>query len=147
MSRVRKLFAFATRRRLATAASIGLILAICFILYSGSGRKGTLILECPNDTFAVEVFAENPANVWDTLFERDKRPEMCYWQAPPEGLGKGRCVFFCQAEPGRWKVRLRPGIYTVATHKYSLCGFWGGSDFQRIEIKAGEDLTCAISGQ
>lgn len=45
---------------------------------------------------------------------------------------------------GTYEIVLPPGLYFVATHRVSPCGYWGGDSYQSIEVKEGERTACAI---
>ena len=134
-----------TFRRIAAATLIAtaLLALITGLPWQAEARgKGTLLIECPDDSLAVEVFSEK-----HDLLTRDDRPKFQSWGLPPPGTCAGRCVFFRKAEPGRWEVFLAPGTYTVATHRASPCGFWGGDTYRTVEVTTGDHLALTLTSR
>ena len=136
------------RLAVATLAVTALAAVVAGIAWQAdSSRRGTLVLECPDDSLAVEVYSEGATRGIGDLLSRDQRPEWRFWGAPPPRACTGRCVFFRQSERGRWEIRLAPGTYTVATHRKSPCGFYGGDHYRTIEVGTGEQIVIELPPQ
>jgi hypothetical protein len=124
---------------------IGLTAGVYLLWRAEENRKGTLTLDCPEDSFAVEICADRPLTKWELLTGSDARPEFWSWgQGSPE-MRSRRCVWFREVERRAVDIKLPPGRYILGAHRKSPCGHYGGDTFKTVEIGEGGAVVVTIA--
>jgi hypothetical protein len=129
-----------TSRKWSVAAPVvvlGLAAGATLLWWVEDNRNGTLTLDCPDDSFAIEIRTDRPPTKWETISGSDVSPQLSDWGGPTLEMRSRRCVWFREVERCTVDIKLPPGEYTICAHRKSPCGHYGGDAYKTLKVEEG----------